>query len=81
MGAVLREVTRKGLFPSDNTGPGRSLGETPGAGTIYSVALTERVNMAQTRNQGPTRGMSRSGASLDIPMVHMGSRATGRIGG
>lgn len=75
--ASYREVTRKGKYPSDNTGPSRSQGETPGAGTLHAATLNERPNMAQTRNLGPTRPCSRS-AATPIPIMTMASRATGR---
>lgn len=74
------EATRKGKFPSDNQGGGRSTGETPGVGTMYSVELNERPNISNPRNRGPERAPSRS-ASQGIPTVMMGSRATGRISG
>ncbi len=78
--AAHREVTRKGKYPSDNTGPNRSQGETPGAGTIYSAMLNERPNVSNPRNRGPERPPSRS-ATTPIPIQTMGSRATGRITG
>jgi hypothetical protein len=78
--ATYREATRKGKYPSDNTGPSRSQGETPGAGTIYSAMLNERPNLSNPRNRGPERPCSRS-AATPIPIQSMGSRATGRING
>lgn len=78
--ASYREATRKGKYPSDNTGPSRSQGEVPGSGTIYSVMLNERPNLSNPRNRGPERAPSRS-AATPIPIQSMGSRATGRISG
>lgn len=78
--SAYREATRKGKYPSDNTGPSRSQGETPGAGSIFSAMLNERPNMSNPRNRGPERAPSRSGAT-PIPIQSMGSRATGRITG
>jgi hypothetical protein len=75
-----REATRKGKYPVDNTGPTRSQGETPGAGSIYSAMLNERPNISNPRNRGPERAPSRSGATA-IPTVEMSSRATGRLNG
>lgn len=75
-----REATRKGKFPSDNTGPSRSQGETPGAGSIYAAMLNERPNLSNPRNRGPERAPSRSG-STPIPVVEMVTRATGRLSG
>ena len=75
-----REATLKGRFPADNTGPNRSQGEVPGAGSIFSALLNERPNLSNPRNRGPERAPSRVGAK-PIPIVAMGSRATGRIGG
>lgn len=75
-----REATRKGKFPTDNTGPGRSQGETPGAGSIYAAVLNERPNVSNPRNRGPERAPSRIGAT-QLPTVYMDSRATGRISG
>jgi len=77
--ASFREATRSGRFPSDNTGAGRSQGETPGAGSIYSAQLNERPNISNPRNRGPSRSPSRVGAKA-LPNVGMGSRATGRLG-
>jgi hypothetical protein len=74
------EATRKGKYPSDNTGPNRSQGETPGAGSIFAAALNERPNTSNPRNRGPERPPSRSGAT-PIPIVEMASRATGRLSG
>lgn len=76
--APFREVTRAGLFPNDNTGPGRSQGEVPGAGSLYAAHLTERPNLAMTRNMGPSRAPSRSGGT-PIPVVTMNARQTGRL--
>lgn len=78
--STYREATRKGKFPADNTGPNRSQGETPGAGSIYAAMLNERPNLSNPRNRGPERAPSRSG-STPIPIVTMESRATGRISG
>lgn len=75
-----REVTRKGKYPSDNTGPSRSQGEVPGAGSVYTAILNERPNVSNPRNRGPERAPSRSG-STPIPVQTMASRATGRING
>lgn len=75
-----REATRKGKFPSDNTGPNRSQGEVPGAGNINSAMLNERPNLSNPRNRGPERAPSRSGATA-VPIVEMGTRATGRLSG
>lgn len=75
-----REVTRKGSFPGDNTGPGRSQGEIPGAGSIYAARLNERPNISNPRNRGPERAPSRAGAT-PIPLVSQGSRNTGRVSG
>lgn len=77
--ASFREATRKGKFPVDNTGPQRSQGEVPGAGSIYAAMLNERPNLSNPRNRGPERAPSRDG-STPIPMVTMDSRATGRLG-
>jgi len=74
-----REATRKGMYPSDNTGPNRSQGESAGAGSIYSAMLNERPNLSNPRNRGPERAPSRSGAKA-IPVVTVESRATGRLG-
>ena len=76
--APFREVTRPGMFPNDNTGPNRSQGECPGAGSLYSAFLTERPNLAMTRNMGPSRAPSRSGGT-PIPIVDQGVRKTGRL--
>lgn len=76
--ATYREATRKGKFPVDNTGPNRSQGETPGAGSIYAAMLNERPNISNPRNRGPERSPSRSGGK-PIPIVLMDSRATGRL--
>lgn len=73
-----REVTRRGSFPNDNTGPGRSQGEVPGAGSIYAATLNERPNISNPRNRGPERPPSRS-ASTPVPIVGQDSRATGRL--
>ena len=78
--AAFREATRKGKYPSDNSGPGRSQGETPGAGSIFSAMLNERPNMSNPRNRGPERAPSRTGATA-IPIVAMASRATGQLSG
>jgi len=78
--AAYREATRKGKYPSDNTGPSRSQGEVPGAGSVYSAVLNERPNLSNPRNRGPERAPSRS-AATPIPIQTMGSRATGRITG
>ena len=77
---AFREVTRKGKYPSDNTGPNRSQGEVPGAGSLYAATLNERPNISNPRNRGPERAPSRS-AATPIPVVEMSSRATGRISG
>ena len=58
-----REATRKGKYPTDNTGPNRSQGETPGAGSIFSAMLNERPNLSNPRNRGPERAPSRSAAT------------------
>lgn len=73
-----REATRKGKWPGDNTGPGRSQGETPGAGTIYAAVLNERPNISNPRNRGPERAVSRS-AGTAIPITMMEARNTGRL--
>lgn len=78
--STFREVTRKGKYPSDNTGPNRSQGETPGAGSIYAAMLNERPNISNPRNRGPERPPSRSGAT-PVPIVENSSRATGRLSG
>ena len=75
---AFREATRKGKYPTDNTGPNRSQGEVPGAGSIYSAELNERPNLSNPRNRGPERPPSRLGAKA-IPIVSMASRATGRL--
>lgn len=75
-----REATRKGKYPADNTGPSRSQGEVPGAGSIYAVTLNERPNISNPRNRGPERPPSRS-AATPIPLQVMQGRATGRITG
>lgn len=76
--ASYREATRKGKFPVDNTGPNRSQGETPGAGSIYAAMLNERPNLSNPRNRGPERTPSRIGGT-PMPIVTMESRATGRL--
>lgn len=76
--APYREVTRSGMFPGDNTGGGRSQGEVPGAGSMFAAVLSERPNISNLRNLGPTRAPSRS-ASTPITVVEQGSRNTGRI--
>lgn len=73
-----REATRVGKFPSDNTGPGRSQGEVPGAGSLYAAMLNERPNLSNPRNSGPDREPSRS-ASTPIPVIGQETRKTGRI--
>ena len=73
-----REATRKGKFPSDNTGPNRSQGETPGAGSIYAAMLNERPNLSNPRNRGPERAPSRS-ATTPIPIVSTDSRKVNRL--
>jgi hypothetical protein len=73
-----REATRVGKFPNDNTGPNRSQGEIPGAGSLYAAMLNERPNNSNPRNSGPDREPSRSG-STPIPVVSMDKRNTGRI--
>ena len=78
--AAYREATRKGKYPTDNTGPGRSQGETAGAGSIYAATLNERPNLSNPRNRGPERAVSRS-AATPIPIETMASRATGRLSG
>lgn len=78
--AAFREATRKGKYPVDNTGPNRSQGEVPGAGSIYAAMLNERPNISNPRNRGPERPPSRSGAT-PIPIMTMASRATGRLSG
>lgn len=78
--STFREVTRKGKYPADNSGPNRSQGETAGAGSLYAAVLNERPNVSNPRNRGPERSPSRSLADA-IPMVNMGQRQTGRIGG
>jgi hypothetical protein len=75
-----REATRKGKYPSDNTGPSRSQGETPGAGSIYAAMLNERPNISNPRNRGPERAPSRSGGT-PIPITSMASRAVSRVTG
>lgn len=76
--APFREVTRPGMFPHDNTGPDRSQGEVPGAGSMYSATLVERPNLSNTRNMGPSRAPSRSGGTpLEVVTTEM--RRTGRI--
>ena len=71
-------VTRRGRFPNDNTGPGRSQGEVAGAGSIYAAVLNERPNISNSRNQGPSRGHSRMGNS-EIPVAMMGNRKVNRL--
>jgi hypothetical protein len=75
-----REATRKGQFPGDGSGPDRSQGETPGAGSMYTVMLNERPNLSNPRNRGPERAPSLAGRT-GMPIVEQGSRKTGRIGG
>jgi len=75
-----REATRKGKFPGDNTGPNRSQGEVPGAGSIFAAMLNERPNLSNPRNRGPDRAPSRIGAT-PIPITDQASRATGRVTG
>ena len=77
---VFVEATRKGKYPDDNTGPDRSQGETAGAGSLYAAVLNERPNLSNPRNRGPERAPSRMGAT-PLPVVTMGSRRTGRVGG
>ncbi len=72
-------VTRKGKFPNDNTGGGRSQGEVAGSGSMYAAVLNERPNISNPRNQGPTRPHSRVGKST-IPVAMQGSRNTGKVG-
>ena len=72
------DATIRGKFPKDNSGPGRSQGETAGAGSIYAAVLNERPNVSNMRNQGPSRTPSRSGSSA-IPVMRMGRRRTGRL--
>lgn len=78
--SAFHESTRKGKYPSDNTGPNRSQGEAPGSGSIYAAMINERPNISNPRNRGPERAPSRS-AATPIPIVEMGSRATGRLSG
>jgi len=61
-----------------HTGSDRSQGETDGAGSIYTAVLTERPNLAQTRNLGPSRSESASIPSL--PTLTSAVRETRRIG-
>lgn len=75
-----REATRRGKFPSDNTGAMRSQGEVPGAGSIYAAVLNERPNISNPRNRGPERSPSRS-ATTPIPILDIDARATGRVSG
>lgn len=75
---TFREATRKGKYPSDNTGPNRTQGEVPGAGSIFSAMLNERPNISNPRNRGPERAPSRS-AATPLGIVDSDSRATGRI--
>lgn len=76
--APYREVTSPGMFPNDNMGPGRSQGETPGAGSLYSATIVERPNLSNNRNQGPSRAPSRSGGS-PMPIVGMNQRKVNRL--
>ena len=76
--APYREVTREGAFPSDNMGPGRSQGEVPGAGSMYAAVLSERPNISNLRNLGPSRAPSRT-ASVPIPVIEQANRNTGRF--
>ena len=76
--APFRDVTRRGLFPNDNMGGDRSQGETPGAGSIFMAVMTERPNLSNPRNMGPSRMPSRSG-STPIDVVTQNMRNTGRI--
>lgn len=78
--ASFREATRKGKYPVDNTGPDRSQGETPGAGSIYTAMLNERPNLSNLRNLGPERAPSRVGGTA-LPIATMDTRATGRLSG
>lgn len=73
-----KEVARKGKW--SDTGPATSQGEGKGIGAFYAAELNERPNMSNPRNRGPERTPSKS-ASTAVPMVTMGSRATGRISG
>jgi hypothetical protein len=76
-----RDVTLKGRMPSGNmSGGSRSQGETPGAGSIFSAVLAERPNLSNRRNLGPSREPSIIGGRA-MPVVDMGDRKTGRIGG
>ena len=75
--APYRDVTSPGMFPYDNEGPGRSTGETPGSGSLYTATLVERPNMANTRNLGPSRAPSRSGG-VPMPIVSMNQRKVSR---
>jgi hypothetical protein len=60
------------------TSTDRSQGETDGVGSTYSAILTERPNLAQTRNLGPDRAESASIPSM--PILTSAVRETRRIG-
>lgn len=72
------QATRVGRFPDDNTGGGRSQGETPGSGSIYAAVLNERPNISNPRNRGPMRAPSRMGRT-PVAATTMTSRKTGRV--
>lgn len=70
-------ATRKGRGGKKG---GSSEGETSGVGSMDSAQLVERENKSNTRNRGPERAGSEAGSST-IPVMTMGSRATGRVSG
>ena len=61
-----------------HTSTDRSQGETEGVGSTYAAVLTERPNLAQTRNLGPSR--SESAAIPSMPILTSAVRETRRIG-
>ncbi len=71
----MRQITKPSTAPSG--GAGSSQGEGTPAGSIYTVYMSERPNLSNTRNRGPERNHSVLGT---VPQTTMGSRATGRLG-
>lgn len=57
--------------------PTKTDGENGAVGSTYNANLTERVNKANTRNKGPSRGTSNVGKLSD---TSQGSRKTGKVG-
>lgn len=69
------DVTRAGRGA---TGGGTSLGETAGAGSLFSAVITERPNTSNNRNQGPSRASTEIGQA-SLPVVTSEQRNTGRV--